>query len=177
MSSSGDAPAQGQAAPSNDTSLHSIIASYLKKKGYNRSIEGLAADLGVSVDKIAVSIDLLNDATVLQSINTYNGSEKFPGSFEQSFKALGTWIDRSLDQCKVCEVQMSHLIAKTLFSLIFTVLLVMFADSLTCFNTPIHCLLMIAFFFLQPELSSVLFPLFVHGYLDLVKKGQQLYGA
>lgn len=30
---------------------------------------------------------------------------------------------------------------------------------------------------LQPELSSILYPLFVHGYLDLIKKGQLLYGT
>jgi transcription initiation factor TFIID subunit 5 len=128
MASSGDAPPSSSAAQSNEASLPSIIASYLKKKGYNRSIEGLATDLGVSVDKIAVSMDLINDSTVLQAISTYNSSEKFPGSFEQSFSALCTWIDRSLDQCK-------------------------------------------------PELSSVLYPLFVHGYLDLVKKGQQLFAS
>lgn len=94
-------PVPNAPAPANDTSLQSIIASYLKKKGYNRSIEGLAADLGTSVDKIAVATDLINDATVLQAVLNYNATEKFPGSFEQSFKALSVWIDRSLDQCKV----------------------------------------------------------------------------
>ena len=102
MASSTENPVANAPAPANDTSLQSIIASYLKKKGYNRSIEGLAADLGTSVDKIAVATDLINDATVLQAVLNYNSTEKFPGSFEQSFKALSVWIDRSLDQCKVC---------------------------------------------------------------------------
>ena len=103
MASSSEAAPSSSSAPGSDSnSLHGIIAFYLKKKGYQRSLEGLAADLGTSVDKIAVSLDLMTDATVLQMITNYNSAEKFPGSFEQSFHALSMWIEKSLDQCKVC---------------------------------------------------------------------------
>lgn len=102
MATSGEAPTPSAANPNTD-SLPNIIASYLKKKGYKRSVEALALDLGTSVDKIAVTMDLVNAGTVLQAISTYNNAEKFPGSFEESFADLCTWIDRSLDQCKVCK--------------------------------------------------------------------------
>lgn len=101
MASSGDpvpAPGTGQAG---DGSLHQIIASYLKKKGYQRSLESFVSDTGTSVDKIAVGLDLNTDATILQTIMNYNPAEKFPGSFEQSFHALSVWVEKCLDQCKV----------------------------------------------------------------------------
>lgn len=101
MASVADASSSGNHPATGDNALQNIIASYLKKKGYQRSLEGLAADLSTSVDKIAVSLDLMNDATILQAITNYNPSEKFPGSFEQTFHALSMWVEKSLDQCKV----------------------------------------------------------------------------
>lgn len=103
-SSSDPAPSSGS-APGGDNSLHGIIASYLKKKGYQRSLESFASDTGTSVDKIAVQMDLMSDSTVLQMIMNYNSTEKFPGSFEQSFHALSVWVEKCLDQCKVREAR------------------------------------------------------------------------
>jgi hypothetical protein len=109
MASSGETQAPQPAQPPTESSLQSIIAQYLKKKGYNRNVEAISTDIASSVEKMAVSVDLLSSATALQTILTYNAAERFSGSFEQSFKALSVWVDRSLDQCKVCGVSTGDL--------------------------------------------------------------------
>lgn len=110
MASTGDA--QAQAAATSKDALMSAVATYLKKKGYNKSLEAFGSESGFSVDRMATSQDLLADASLLQAVVNYNPAEKLPGSFEASFQALNDWIDRSLDQCKVRKTPKSTIKAK-----------------------------------------------------------------
>ncbi|KAI9482612.1 WD40-repeat-containing domain protein [Zychaea mexicana] len=163
--------------PSQDD-LDKIVASYLQKKGYKAtgtifareasgntlSLEELSQVLASSGGAAAAAAAATsasgsgNNGGASHVFKYKDAEEGDPDAYNVSYRNLREWIEKSLDWYKVS-------------SLFYILVFLNFAH-----NT--HAQWFLIFFltrsiykqFHKPELRSVLFPIFVHAYLDLVSK-------
>lgn len=135
-------------AESQAQQLDQIVSQYLRKKGYIRAELTLKEEAGLqSIEGLAHNLNLLTDLNVANYIMFYNPNEQYPSIWSDSYAGLKEWVESSLDMYKVRPCAL-------LLSSLLT-------------NNPL----------IQPELMAILFPVFVHCYLDLVEKSHSDAGT